>query len=713
MVDEAWLAKRLKEIDKKEASKEELAQIDRRIKERESGEFFKTVNFDERGREKKEEQRRTETDRRQAQREAEIERQREIFESSEDAISHSEQEAFQRERAEQERLRKEELKRIEAERQRDIDEIMEKKKLERIAKKLEKPKAENVRADERVLSSRPVDVRPRPAPAPGSARPVSNPPPWKDLKDKVLEKEYEKKLKEFEAEERKAKSDSGLMTRLATQTGKASARMHGETPKSIVSLFWLAVFFHGIIVALLLFGMNDETLILVSLLLYTLLTIFAIFAFRKADAFDSSTIGWLIGISVFCVALPLILSYVPDIPLLGTTTLYDWVLWFRLIIPVWAIYLGMKFDIPIAKWYVFFILGVLLFFFVLNYGLQINTSQLIALGLRPTDISRSTAVFKYIADEGKAMITNFAKKIGSPTNWLNKTESYFGLNYYTSTIDDTEQEPVGFYITGVKSEDKYFYVGSPATVVADIRGKSFTDELFVVPSCYIDKKGDGISTPDSFHILGEEQSAFYCRFDGLEKGSYTAKVSATFDFETWAYLEYNFVDLEIKRSFDARDESINTALNIPSATRSISTPGPVRLGMASADMTQPILIDKTYNTRNPVLGASVLNMWTDGQIAEVYQFALSVPNDFNLVDCTRGTPTAQANENITGYTDYIFTRDTLGDPRLTFEQVRCFLQLKDPASFFAGGAQKVKRTFIGKVKYRYKLEKSVSLIVKP
>jgi hypothetical protein len=90
-----------------------------------------------------------------------------------------------------------------------------------------------------------------------------------------------------------------------------------------------------------------------------------------------------------------------------------------------------------------------------------------------------------------------------------------------------------------------------------------------------------------------------------------------------------------------------------------------------------------------------------------------VPDDFSLVDCTRGTPTAQANENITGYTDYIFTRDVLGDPRLTFEQVRCFLQLKDPNSFFAGGAQKVKRTFIGKVKYRYKLEKSVSLIVKP
>lgn len=641
---------------------------------------------------------------------------------------------------EKEERKREEERRIEAERQReiaeasqneiglDLDEVMEKRRLERIkeraAEKLEEEKIsdekkeaniekEMERIKERELRIREAELAER------------------ERERKAIAEEARIKKEEEEDEARKAKRakawnttkkvgrgavavGAGLMTNLAVNPAKKTvAAMHGETPKSIVSLFWFAVFVHGIIVALLLFGMDSGTLILISMLLYTLLTLLAIFSFRKAGAFDSSSIGWLIGISAFCIILPLILSYVPNIPLLGTTTLYDWVLWFRLIIPVWAIYLGMKFDIPVAKGYVILILGILLFFFVLNYGLNINTSQLMAMGFRPTDISRSTAVFSYIAQEGKSMISNFAKRIGDPNTWLNKTESYLGLNYYTSTIDDTEQEPVGFYITNVRSEDRYFYEGQPATVVADVRGKSFVDELFVVPSCYIDKRGDGTATPSSFRILGEEQGAFYCRFTDLPKGSYTSKVSATFDFETWAYLEYNFVDVEIKRAYDAKGESINSALKISTATKSVSTPGPIRLGMASSDLTQPILIDKTYNTRRPVIGASLINAWTDGKIGEVYQFVLSIPNDFELQDCSRGAPASQANENITGYTDYIFTRDLLGDPRSSFEQFRCFLYLREPGTFFASGVESAKRTFIGRVKYRYQLEKSVSLIVKP
>jgi hypothetical protein len=596
--------------------------------------------------------------------------------------------------------RKKELEDIERERQHELwdsnedagieeDKVKEAKKVDAVLKKELGEKKEELEVDQ-------LELRARKEKAYMDLRKTSD-----DIKARMA----------AEKAAQHASKSTGLMTNLAVKTTTA---MHGDTPKSIINLFWLAVFIHAIIIVLSFLHMDESTLLLVSIILYLLLLIRAIFAFKKEGELDSSTIGWLIGLSIFCIVLPTILSiFVPDVPFVGTTTWLDWALFFRLLIPAWPFYLGIvKFDIPAARWWIGLIMLALLVFFILNYGLKINTSQLIALGMRPTDISRSTAVFKYIADEGKAMITNFAKKLGSPTTWLNKTESYFGLNYYTSTIDGTEEEPVGFYITGVKSEDKYFYEGSPATVVADIRGKSFVDELFVIPSCYIDKKGDGVATPESFHILGEEQSSFYCRFTDLTKGSYTAKVSATFDFETWAYLEYNFVDLEVKRSFDAKHESVNTALNIPTTTKSISTPGPVNLGMASSGLTQPILIDRAYNTRKPAIGASVLNQWTDGQIGEVYQFVLMVPDDFSLVDCTRGVPTTQTNENITGYTDYTFTKEQL-DPRLTFEQVRCFLQLKDPAGFFAGGAQKVKRTFIGKVKYRYKLEKSVSLIVKP
>ena len=279
-------------------------------------------------------------------------------------------------------------------------------------------------------------------------------------------------------------------------------------------------------------------------------------------------------------------------------------------------------------------------------------------------------------------------------------------------IDNNEKAPVGLYLENVRLADKYAYEGYPVIIWADIRGKSFVDEIGVTPSCYIDKKGYGETDPRSITIFGEEHLTLSCTFYDLTKGSYLAKVSAPFNFETWAYVTYTFVDIETKRALELQGKNVNYELDVDHLPRAVFTNGPVMLGMASM-VDQPVGIDTMYNIREPILGVTLDNLWTEGEIERVDEFIIQVPDDFKLVKCDRWRPDTerQPSKSEEGYDFYTFSREELGDPRLGFQSVTCRLHINDPKELLAG-AQKVQRTFVAQAKYLYKLEKSVRIYVR-
>jgi hypothetical protein len=319
-------------------------------------------------------------------------------------------------------------------------------------------------------------------------------------------------------------------------------------------------------------------------------------------------------------------------------------------------------------------------------------------------------VFNFLAEETHKVGDKIINSIfGLADTIQNRT----GINFYMGMIEDNEEEPVGLYIDKVRPAEKYFYEGSPILIWTDIRGKSLVkdSEINVTPSCYIDEKGYATVDPTRFSLLGEEHNSFLCTFSDLPKGNYRVRANAAFTFETWAYVTYTFVDIEMKRSYELQDKNINNELNIPLTPRAVYTNGPVMLGMGTG-LDQPIGIDTQYNTREPILGVTIDDRWTDGQVESVSEFVIQVPDDFDLVKCDRGTP--QAGEGIvSGYTSYTLRKEDLSDPRLGFQSITCRLHIKEPGlRTFLSGAPKVQKTFVAKVAYLYNLQKSVSINVR-
>ncbi len=483
---------------------------------------------------------------------------------------------------------------------------------------------------------------------------------------------------------------------------KAKEHTFGEAPHNLRFLFLLSIAVQLVDVFLLRF--DRTTFLLIAVVMYLTLAALAFLFFKGEGGFvQPFDIFKFVLISVFYIAVPFFLYLVPNISVFGGTTLAGWVSFFLAIIPVWPIYIGIKAEIPFVHHYVNFWIVFLLFFFIFLWGTQLNPSFFTNIGGRP-ELLQAGEVFNYLTEKTVGIWQRIVQGVDVG---IGRLENMTGIPYYTSMIDGTnDKPPVGLYLRNVKA-DQYNFVGQPAEVRADIQGKSFTKEIIFTPTCYVDEKTRGEPTPQLISIFGSETDIFYCKFDNLSKGSYSVKVGGGFTFDTWAYVEYVFVDMDVRRSMEMAGQNINSKLNIPVKPKSIYTPGPVMLGM-SPNIEQPFSIDLIGNTREPPLGVTIQNSWSEGKIDRPLLFMIMVPDDFDLVKCNRGEPEKSVGD---GYTNYTFDVEKLGDLRLNFDTVECRLHVKDPRTLLAG-AQKAQRTFVGMVRYKYKLEKSVSINVR-
>lgn len=514
-----------------------------------------------------------------------------------------------------------------------------------------------------------------------------------------------------------AAGGAGLMTGLALagKKAKGAAKKTGSPSSNLKFLFWFAVVIQLFDVVFL--RMNRTTYFYISVLLYLVLAGLALLFFSKEEGHLASPkqIFLFILISFFYIIVPTLLYAIPEIEVVAGTTLMDWVSFFLAILPIWPLYIGFKADMKFVHSYINFWIIFLLFLFLFGVGFKLRPSYFAFISGRAEEL-RIGAVFNYLLDKTKEVGVNIwtaIKKSADPR----RTQLYGfynnSISYYMGEIEGrNNKDPVGLYLTNVRPAERYFYKGYPAIVWADVRGKSFVDQISITPTCYIDKVGPGVAEPKFFSLLGSELTSFSCTFTGLEKGDYTARVGVQFNFETWAYVTYTFVDLETKRSLELQGKNINSELKIPSLPRSVYTPGPIMLGM-SAMVDLPIGIDTKYNTREPVLGVTIDNLWTDGTPRTVNEFMILVPDDFKLVKCDRWYPLTEKapDESSNGVDTYKFSKTELGDVRQGFQSVTCRLHIKDPAALLRG-AQKVERTFVAIAKYDYELEKRVQIHVR-
>lgn len=481
-------------------------------------------------------------------------------------------------------------------------------------------------------------------------------------------------------------------------------RMHGDASGSMKFLFWFSALIH-VLYMIARWQDAQNAIFYIAVILYGIVFVISIFILIKNYGANAETILVPALLGVFYVLLPYFIQIIPPMDLFGNVSLLAMVDAIIILVPFMPLYVAWKGELPLLKVYIAVMIGAVVLFLVLQVAANTSPGDLARIGGSP-QVTRAGEFFDYIADSTRTSWNKFSRNIGLiPEMLINRT----GINYYTGMIDDNENEPVGLYIDNVRPADKYTYEGYPALVWADIRGKSFTGEIHVEPICYIEKKSPGIADPSYFKFYGLEHDTLSCTFEDLEKGSYYAKVGASFNFETWAYVTYTFVDLNTKRGLELQGKNINYELDIDPYPQAVYTNGPAMLGMAS-QVDQPIGIDIEYNTREPVLGVTLDNEWTEGEIARVDEFVIMVPDDFELIKCDRGPPDVSRGVE-PGYDSYSFRREQLGDPRVSFQSVTCRVHIKDPVEFLAG-SQKVQRTFVSRVKYYYNIQKGVRLYVR-
>ncbi|MBN1793124.1 hypothetical protein JW826_05565 [Candidatus Woesearchaeota archaeon] len=424
------------------------------------------------------------------------------------------------------------------------------------------------------------------------------------------------------------------------------------------------------------------------------------------------------SMAFFYVLIPGYMWIFPQGSFIGGPSIASWASFFLAIIPFWPIYIGMHIDDPeIKKWvhrYVNFWIFFLIFLALFYFSFQLRTGNLGALGARPETLEFAS-VGQFLVEKTADTFKNMWKGL-DPTVTIERLINASGLNYYTGTVDENEKAPVGLYMDNLRTADPYFFEGDPIIIYADLRGKSFNEPIRVHPHCYIDTKSkseDGDADPIVFEFLGEEHDTLQCTFLGLEPGSYRSRVTAAFNFETWAYVTYTFVDLELKRAMELQGKNVNHELDVPRYPEAVYTNGPAMIGMG-AQVDQPVGVDVDNNNRDAIIGITLDNVWTEGRIEGVHKFVLQVPSDFELLNCDRWYPekTKEPKEkDKEGYDFYEFSKEEIGDVRSRFSSVTCRVHIKNPKEFLAG-QQKVQRTFVVQATYDYTLEKTISVRVR-
>jgi hypothetical protein len=485
-------------------------------------------------------------------------------------------------------------------------------------------------------------------------------------------------------------------------------------------LFWASIIIH--LVDVIFFNSNRASSFHVSMLIYLFLAIATFFVFKKDVKIDEDSkvpdflqrmlrLPIFLALSFFWIALPFITgTFFGSTTVFAGITLFDIVSFIIVIFPLWPIYIGSKAEIKFVKLWISGWIITIVIIFIFSFASEIRTNAFLEYGGVPESYT-FTPVFDLLVEEIFSGVTGWTKNIVSGgTRFGSKLINATGLNYYTGMVENTQDQPIGLYLDNVRTSDDYFYEGNDVNIWADIRGKSFNEEIIISPYCFIKGEVTGKTDPPRISILGEEHTTISCTLEGLKKDSYRAEVGVEFNFETWAYVTYTFVDNEFKRSLALQGKDVNRELDIDKRLEAVYTPGPVMLGMSSL-IEQPVGIDLEKNNREPVIGVTLESVWSEdkGKIAKVSEFIISAPNDFEIIKCDRNITSKQTYDE-EEYTDYYFNADDI-DARSLYQSVTCRIHVKDPAGFLSSG-QKVQRTFVARAKYIYALQKKVGVKVK-
>jgi hypothetical protein len=311
--------------------------------------------------------------------------------------------------------------------------------------------------------------------------------------------------------------------------------------------------------------------------------------------------------------------------------------------------------------------------------------------------------------------------------WRERINSTFNPEaiFYAGQVEENRQEPTGVYITELRSLYPVSYVGTPPVLLGRLEAKSFIPGgVRIYPSCRLERSGkrydyEGtpkLDPPGPLDVNLKLISDVTCTFDGatnLSPGTYYGVLGASFDYETWAYVTNTFVSRSLIEQYYRQGKDINYELDIPQATETIFTNGPVQIGVSASQ--QPIDINPEARDGRFIqqrFGFTVASRWSQGELKQVYRVNVLVPKPFEIRNCL---PAYKERREEGTFYNYTFEGWQNKDERNDYRTVNCELALpgKEAARKVLAFGDKTPATFVVLARYQYEIEKKVPVKVQP
>lgn len=366
-----------------------------------------------------------------------------------------------------------------------------------------------------------------------------------------------------------------------------------------------------------------------------------------------------------------------------------------------------------------------------------NIPMLPGASLNPSDAIKTSGEFisRSIETFSNGITKFFSATQKTYQQYMNNTLG----GYYTSRVEDTNREKPGISITNFKSEGRY-YEGVPnelgrnmITFAPRIIVKLFDEDVKDIKlkcvaydtsnrSRNITGRLQGIETnnQNTISIYKQDQRTVFCRFNDasdniLTPGRYRVEFSAEFNYVTWAYSKYIFMDREYLEAMRATGEDVRKKFNIPEKIDTVYTAGPAMVGMRK-DMIGGLPIGLSTQNNNYVpIGITLDNIdKISGKILNVNSFEVKIPSEFSLNEnhCS-SKPTGPLTSEISEYSTYTFQpRDSFILDQ-TYLTIDCDMQASglNAKNILGGSGGLSEVTVAVKVDYKYLLTAGVSINV--
>lgn len=348
---------------------------------------------------------------------------------------------------------------------------------------------------------------------------------------------------------------------------------------------------------------------------------------------------------------------------------------------------------------------------------------------------------KFMANSFERMTTSVGAFIkGVRTGFVDLKNQSLG-EYYTGQVEQNKEQ-TGVFITDFHVTGKQ-YDTVPVVAYGYIKARSFVDDITITPSCYAQsvtnrsKVYQGtVDPPVLENIYIEDQRGVICSFEnygtlGSSTGSgslpadrYQVFLVLDFNFETWAYKQYYFVDRSYLIYLKTNGINPITKLQIPQKTKTIYTNGPVMIGMddavempfaISSESTNYLPIGMTIDDKPQLYGVK-------GQVVKVYEYTLRLPEAFTINtgkrSCTVDSRwiSNEADPNVTGYRIYKFSIDA-NTPNLNLTEsymtLNCNVEIPGASvqSVLSGANDYSIVSVVGTVRYDYRFTKQIPVTV--